>query len=183
MHGSRIPKLFVSYYEVMFSDQSHFIHFLLDWSYFQLDFAVQFDWLFHDLEMLEIYWVSHWKRTNFGWRRRIHCKKTVSHRFEKITDKRISFIILRDNGIVIETSKLQLALETIFSLSVHTSYFVIIFFEIRRQLVFDRFISLTIFIVPFVVQPLLFFVGDLRFRTRVQNRGLIKAIKMEILDQ
>ena len=82
-----------------------------------------------------------------------------------------------------ETSKLQLALETIFSLSVHTSYFVIIFFEIRRHLVFDRFISLTIFIVPFVVQPLFFFVGDLRFRTRVQNRGLIKAIKMEIFDQ
>ena len=179
MHGSRIPKLFVSYNEVMFSDQSHFIHFLLDWSYFQLDFAVQFDWLFHDLEMLEIYWVSHWKRTNFGWRRRIHCKKTVSHRFEKITDKRISFIIFRDNGIVIETSKLQLALEVIFSLSVHTAYFVIP----RSYFVFDRFISLTIFIVPFVVQPLFFFVGDLRFRTRVQNRGLMKAIKMEILDQ
>ena len=163
----------------MHSDQSHFIHILLDQSYFQLDFADQCDWLFHDLEMFEICWVTHWKRTNFGWRRRIHCKKTVSHRFEKITDKRISFIIFRDNGIVIETSKLQLALEVIFSLSVHTAYFVIP----RSYFVFDRFISLTIFIVPFVVQPLFFFVGDLRFRTRVQNRGLIKAIKMEIFDQ
>ena len=77
MYGSRIPQLFVSYYEVMHSKQSYFIYFLLDRSHIQLDIAVQFDWLFHDLEMLEIYWVSDWKRTNFGWRRRIHCKKTV----------------------------------------------------------------------------------------------------------
>ena len=87
-------------------------------------------------------------------------------------------VFSRDNGIVIETSKLQLALEIIFSLSVHTAYFVVP----RKYFVFDRFISLTIFIVPFVVQPLFFFVGDLRFRTRVQNRGLMTAIKMEILD-
>ena len=77
MYGSRIPQFFVSYYEVMHSKQSYFIYFLLDRSHIQLDIAVQFDWLFHDLEMFEIHWVIYGKRANFGWRRRIHCKKTV----------------------------------------------------------------------------------------------------------
>ena len=100
--------------------------------------------------------------------------KFQKHRFLPF----VPIYIFRDNGIVIETSKLQLVMEIIFSVFVHLSYFLVP----RSYFVLDRFISLIIFIVPFAVQPLFFFVGDLRFRTRVKNRGLWKAIKMEILE-
>ena len=87
-----------------------------------------------------------------------------------------TLIFYRDNGITIQIMSYQVYTELILFVTLMISGLL----PIEKNMVVMKIVGVVTTFVMFVVQPLFYLNGDVKFRNRVQNQALWKALKKEL---
>ena len=85
----------------------------------------------------------------------------------------------RDNGIILETSKNQLIFEMVHSISFIATITITTFFDpfaTWNESIGKLYGVINVLAVT-IIQPGFFFLGDIRFRRKYYNQGLLIALK------
>ena len=89
------------------------------------------------------------------------------------------FVFFRDNGITIQILKYQLYCEGFMFLLVLFAAII----PIENDVLVYRIIGIMYSFVVFVMQPLFYLNGDVNFRNRVLQQGLLRALDRELFQR